>query len=192
MDEHLIERIKQGDVEAFEQVYKAYYELLCHFALHLIHNLAIAEEVVDDVLFYLWDHRTEIDIVSLKGYLLRAVRNQSINAVRSKSYRQEAHETEISSAEAHEFIGTLFDDSHPLERLLLQEMEEKLREAIEQLPEECRRVFKMSRMEDKKYAEIASELGISVNTVKYHMKNAVKTLSVIMGRYLILLLMIRN
>ena len=60
--------------------------------------------------------------------------------------------------------------------LLSKELEEKVMQAIETLPAECKQVFIKSRIEQKKNKEIAEELGISINTVKYHMKNAIKIL----------------
>ena len=61
--------------------------------------------------------------------------------------------------------------------LLEEEMKNTAKKAVDELPTECRQVFELSRYEGKKYSEIAQELGISVNTVKYHIKNAIKILS---------------
>lgn len=192
MERQLIEKIKQGDEKAFEQVYNKYYEQLCRFSLHLIHNSSLVEEVVDDVLFYLWDNREEIDITSLDGYLLRAVKNRSLNAVNSLSYRKESKNIGLDISEEANFLNSLFDDKHPLEKLLEQEMKEELTKAINNLPEECRRVFKLSRMENKKYSEIALMLGISVNTVKYHMSNAISILSKNMVPYVLIFILSQN
>lgn len=192
MERQLIEKIKQGDEKAFEQVYNKYYEQLCRFSLHLIHNSSLVEEVVDDVLFYLWDNREEIDITSLDGYLLRAVKNRSLNAVNSLSYRKESKNIGLDVSEEANFLNSLFDDKHPLEKLLEQEMKEELTKAINNLPEECRRVFKLSRMENKKYSEIALMLGISVNTVKYHMSNAISILSKNMVPYVLIFILSQN
>ena len=192
MERQLIEKIKQGDEKAFEQVYNKYYEQLCRFSLHLIHNSSLVEEVVDDVLFYLWDNREETDITSLDGYLLRAVKNRSLNAVNSLSYRKESKNIGLDISEEANFLNSLFDDKHPLEKLLEQEMKEELTKAINNLPEECRRVFKLSRMENKKYSEIALMLGISVNTVKYHMSNAISILSKNMVPYVLIFILSQN
>ena len=73
-----------------------------------------------------------------------------------------------------EFIDTVFvSDDHPLGLLLEQEPEGEIAKSIEALPDECRTVFKKSRFEEKKYDEIATELNISVNTVKYHIKKRI-------------------
>ena len=77
-----------------------------------------------------------------------------------------------------------------MKRLLDAELENEIKKIIEELPKECRNVFKKSRLEEKKYAEIAHELGISINTVKYHMKSALSTLQGKLEKYLLLLLLL--
>ena len=67
---------------------------------------------------------------------------------------------------------------------MAQELEGEITKAIGRLPEECRCVFQMSRFEEKKYEEIARELQISVNTVKYHIKHALALLREDLGKYL--------
>lgn len=83
----------------------------------------------------------------------------------------------------------MVSDSHPLGTLLERELEEEIYKAIDKLPNECRRVFDKSRFEGKSYEEISQELGISVNTVKYHIKNALASLQTNLSKYLITLLL---
>lgn len=150
----------------------------------------LAEEVVGDVIFYLWEHRAEIDIVcSLRAYLLRAARNRCLNELNSLRSRIECRLSSLAQPESMELLEALFvEEKHPLGVLLEQELETKLADCIEELAPECWAVFKKSRMEQKKYEEIAGELGISVNTVKYHMKNALTILHAKLGEYLRLLI----
>ncbi len=74
------------------------------------------------------------------------------------------------------------EENQPLGVLLERELEDELTRSIEELPVECRTVFKKSRFEQKKYEEIALELGISINTVKYHIKNALSLLQKAFGQ----------
>ena len=76
------------------------------------------------------------------------------------------------------------EENQPLGYLLEQELESELQKGIEELPDNCRAVFLKSRVEQKKYEEIAIDLGISVNTVKYHIKNALALLQQRMEKYL--------
>ena len=186
----LIKKLRKGDERAFRLLYDRHYVLLCRFANQLLNNAALAEEVVDDVIFYLWEHRQEVEIrYSIRAYLMRAVRNRCLNELQSQSHREELHLSSFLSPESMDFLDFLFvDDKQPLGMLLEQELEDELKRSIDELPLECRRVFYKSRFEQKKYEEIADELGISVNTVKYHIKNALAFLQKRLGNYLKLLI----
>ncbi|MBM6759129.1 RNA polymerase sigma-70 factor [Bacteroides mediterraneensis] len=190
MEKQLIEGLRRGDESVFRCIYDCHYESLCRFADLFLHDTALAEEIVDDAIFYLWEHRAEVEIVySLRAYLMKSVRNRCLNELNSLSHREELRFSSFSLPENVEFLDTLFvEKDHPLGYLLEQELEDELARSIEALPEECRTVFKKSRYEQKKYEEIAQELNISVNTVKYHIKNALSFLQKHMSGYLKLLL----
>lgn len=190
MEEQLIKKLRTGDEKAFRLLYDCHYVLLCRFTNQILNNAALAEEVVDDVIFYLWEHRSEVEIrYSIRAYLMRAVRNRCLNELQSQSHREELHLSSFLSPESMDFLDFLFvDDKQPLGMLLEQELEDELKRSIDELPLECRRVFYKSRFEQKKYEEIAEELGISVNTVKYHIKNALAFLQKRLGNYLKLLI----
>ena len=148
--------------------------------------MTIAEEIVDDAIFYLWEHRTEIEITrSIRAYLMRAVRNHCLNELNSLRHRTEIASSTFFLPENIEFLDKLFvEENQPLVYLLEQELESELQKGIEELPDNCRAVFLKSRIEQKKYEEIAVDLGISVNTVKYHIKNALALLQQRMEKYL--------
>ena len=200
-DTTIIESLRRGDESTFKCIFERHYVLLCRFANQILNNAALSEEVVDDVIFYLWEHCREIEITctsygykfckitcSIRAYLMRSVRNRCLNELQSLRYREELHFSSFTLPENIEFLDSIFiEESQPLGILLEQELEEELARNIEQLPSECRTVFKKSRFEQKKYEEIASELGISVNTVKYHIKNALSSLQKSMENYLQLL-----
>ena len=190
LEELLIKKLRKGDERAFRLLYDRHYVLLCRFANQLLNNAALAEEVVDDVIFYLWEHRQEVEIrYSIRAYLMRAVRNRCLNELQLQSHREELHISSFLSPESMDFLDSLFvDNKQPLGMLLEQELEEELKRSIDELPLECRKFFYKSRFEQKKYEEIATELGISVNTVKYHIKNALAFLQRRLGSYLKLLI----
>lgn len=177
--------------DSFQKVFYRHYEPLCRFAYLFLHDKAVVEEVVDDVLFNLWEHRKTIEIAySLRAYLMRAVRNRCLNELNSRTYREELSFTSFSLPENVEFLDSVFDDTlNPLGQLLRDELEDKLEEEIAALPEQCRAVFQKSRYEEKTYEEIAQEMGISVNTVKYHIKNALALLHNRLSDYLKLILL---
>lgn len=176
MEQDILERIKDGDIKAFESLYKSYYAMLCTLAESIIHNHEIAEEIVDDIFFYIWDHHEELEIDHLRAYLFKSVRNNTEKTCKSLSFRQRKFTASLDDTfiRIHEYLS---DSQHPLGWMLEKELENEIHRAISELPEECGKVFQLSRYEGKKYAEIAVQLGISPNTVKYHIKNAIKILS---------------
>lgn len=183
----LIERLRRGDERAMQAVFDRHYAMLCRFAMRIVRSRSMAEEVVDDVMFGLWQQRGRIDGgVPLRAWLVRSVRNRSLNALRAKARRPERLcLSGITDAEHLDFLDTLFaDPRHPLGTLIEKELAGELSRCIEALPPECRRVFRMVRMEAMTYEQAARKLGISVNTVKYHMKNALSVLGRRFGPYL--------
>ena len=182
MEKLIIEQLKQGNEDAFKYIYKQH---------QMLADAALAEEIVDDAIFYLWEHRSDIEIeYSIRAYLMRAVRNRCLNELNSLRRREELLVSSFFLPENMEFLDRVFvEDEHPLGYLLEQELESELIRNIEELPLECRTVFKKNRFEQKKYEEIAIELNISVNTVKYHMKKALSCLQQRMEKYLKLLVL---
>ncbi|WP_432712068.1 sigma-70 family RNA polymerase sigma factor, partial [Pedobacter sp.] len=128
---------------------------------------AIAEEIVQDVFLKLWEDKALLPtIISLKPYLYRSVINASINAV-NRQRNIEKHHEKIAEHDSHHDIDVL-DEQNALIVQLYRE--------IELLPEKCRKVFKLSRLEGLKYRDIALQLGISEKTVENHMSNALRIL----------------
>lgn len=186
MEKILIDQLRKGDEHAFKYIYTHHYSLLCRFANQFLRDSALSEEIVDDAILYLWEHRENIEITySLRAYLLRAVRNRCLNELQSLSRREELRLSLFLSPENLDFLDTIFvEDTYPLGSLLEKELEQQLYDYIEELPAECRAVFKKSRFEHKTYEGIAAELGISINTVKYHIKNALAYLQMHFKEYL--------
>ena len=185
-DELLMALIRRGDQSAFRTLFERHYALLCSYAQSILHDASLSEEVVDDVFFALWKGREVLVIsTSLRAYLIAAVRNGCLNELKSAAHRQAMQASSLSEPGTIAFIGHLLEDkSHPLGTLILKELESTLLHHIGQLPPECRAVFIASRLHAKSYQEIAHDLGISVNTVKYHIKNALAYLHQHMSDYL--------
>lgn len=183
----IIEQLKQGNAEAYKYLYRHHYALLCHVAREYVGDDFLAETLVGDVIFHLWEVRETLDIqVSLRRYLVRAVRNHCLDYLSSKKERTEVAFSSIAEEEETHY---LLSDEYPLGSLLEHELEEKIHHAIQNLPEVCRKVFLKSRFEEKKYEEIVSELNISVNTVKYHIKSALASLHAEIGKYLMAIIL---
>lgn len=183
----VIEQLKCGNEEAYRYLYRHHYVVLCHTARGYVDDAAVAEQLVGDVIFHLWEVHESLDIrISLRSYLIRAVRNRCLDYLDSQKQKNEIPFSKLGDGESLEgrYISS---EDYPLGILLERELEHEIRSAIRHLPEECRRVFVKSRFEEKKYEEIARELGISVNTVKYHMKSALARLYAELSKYMLLL-----
>ena len=144
----------------------------------------LAETIVGDVIFHLWEIRETVEIsTSLRSYLMVGVRNRCLDFLK-KQYNQ--REVAMSATGLQDFpvLQYVKESDYPLGRLLEQELEGEVMKAISRLPDECRKVFHMSRFEERKYDEIAQMLNISVNTVKYHIKRALNLLHEALGKYL--------
>ena len=185
----IVEQLKTGNEDAYQYIYDRHYALLCHVANGYVKDQFLAETIVGDTIFHLWEIRETLEIsVSIRSYLLRAVRNRCISYLNSEWEKREIAFSSLMPDEITDDKMTI-SDSHPLGTLLERELEEEIYKAIDKLPNECRRVFDKSRFEGKSYEEISQELGISVNTVKYHIKNALASLQMNLSKYLITLLL---
>lgn len=170
-----------GDVNAFEMIFKSYYPVLCNYAYTYLKDKEEAEEIVQNVFLNVWEKRSQISIQSsLKSYLYQTVRNTCLNVIKhEKVKRKHQEETLAIKDRAYEAVS---------DRVIGKELEEKIALAIQSLPEQCRIVFTMSRFEELKYAEIASELNISVKTVENQIGKALKIMREQLKEYLPLVL----
>ena len=164
LDSRLINSIKNGDVSAFEILFNKYYSPLCLYAVKLLLDLDSSREVVQNLFVYIWENRHNINIrYSVKSYLITAVRFNCQRYRKNKAVM-------IPIDQISEPIDELYDS------LELDELYQQLMESIDELPEQCRKIFKMSRFEDMKYAEIANRLNLSIKTVEVQMGKALKIL----------------
>lgn len=183
----IVDQLKRGNEEAYKYIYDHHYVLLCHVANQYVRDTFLAETIVGDVIFHLWEIRGSLNITtSIRSYLIRAVRNRCLDYINSEHEKREVSFSGLVSQEMPE-ERYLQSDNYPLGTLLERELENEIRIAIRKLPAECRHVFEKSRFEEKKYEEIATELNISINTVKYHIKNALALLQKELNKYLIAL-----
>jgi RNA polymerase sigma-70 factor (ECF subfamily) len=161
----------------FETLFKAHYSALCSYANSFLRDIDASEEVVQEVMFKIWTNRKTMEIdTSMKSYLFRAVRNGCMNVLKHMKVREEYRSW-------HEHAG---DKSHRSKEddIIASELEQKIREAIDRLPMERRKVFIMSRYDGLTYSQIAVKLGISVKTVENQMGKALKTLRDELSEYL--------
>ncbi|HZL77021.1 MAG TPA: RNA polymerase sigma-70 factor [Bacteroidales bacterium] len=179
-DQKLIFGVLNGDLVAYEELYKRYYVYLCFVAEHITRSHADTEEIVSDVFVRLWNLREKSEkILSVKAYLIRAVHNASMNFIEQNEKRLKSTESLSSS----DMKVLAWDSDYPLGRLYEKELQDILSNCINELPEACRKIFLLSRDKDMKYTEISNKLGISVNTVKSQVKIALSRLRYAVKNY---------
>lgn len=173
----LIKGIQKGEEGAFEALFKLFYSKLCNYAVILVKDSNIAEEIVQETFIRIWEMHREINIErSLNSYLYRSVYNNCINFIKkSRSFRK-LNEKARNAILYHHQLAVLNLNPDLPDQLLSEEYKNKFEQALKELPEQCRLIFLMSREEGLSYLEIAGKLNISVNTVKTQMKRALKKL----------------
>jgi RNA polymerase sigma-70 factor (ECF subfamily) len=167
-DRELLRRIREGDQDAFDTIFRTYYASLVGVVAAMLRQRAVAEELVQDVMLELWRRRETIDVSeSLRAYLFQSARNRALNHVRREQVerRGEPHaKGESTSAPA------------ALTQLVAEELDVAIQRSVAALPAPIREVFELSRSSGLKYSEIARELGISVKTVEARMGRALRAL----------------
>ena len=173
-EEQIWRRIQQKDRKVFEEYYKTHYRLFFLASCKYLKDPGAAEEVVNDVFMRIWEDASSLDIhSSLKLYIHRAVVNQSLNQL-DKNKRERLRRAQLKDD---------LQDAVEWEEMEDNELKIKFYKAIDELPEQCKRVFKLSRFEGMKQQEIADQLGISIKTVKNHITRAMKDLHKVLQDY---------
>ena len=168
-DRELLERIRSGDSDAFDAVFRTHYASLVATAERMLRRRDVAEELVQDVMLELWRRRETLVVDdSLRGYLFRATRNRTLNHLRHGAIEKRAEPELIAD---HEDVKPGASSA-----IVEEEIEVAVRRAVAELPPRCREVFELSRVEGLRYAEIATALGISVKTVEAQMGKALRIL----------------
>jgi len=177
-EDGLAKKVHNGDMGAFEQVFRKYYQALCSFAIVYVKDQDLVEEMVQDVFYHFWEKREKVKIESsLKSYLYSMVRNRCLQYLRREKISQRVM-TQVK------VDYELTETPDPASVYRMAEMNKTFQEALEELPERTRKVFEMSRFEGKKYKEIAQLLSISIKTVEANMGKALKHFRLRMHDYL--------
>ncbi len=180
-ENEVVEQIKNGNKGAFESVFKLHYSHLCSYANKFVLDIDAAEEIIQELFFQLWQKKDELDITtSFKSYLFRAAHNSSLNYIKHKNVQLKYKEQTLAEQQDISYEQTGSSE--------IKELQEKIRQAIDKLPEERRKVFVMNRYDQLSYKEVAEKLNISVKTVENQIGKALKFLREELKDYLPLIL----
>ncbi|MDB5287224.1 MAG: polymerase sigma-70 factor [Mucilaginibacter sp.] len=176
-EDELINLLQQDKLGAFREIYTRYWKQLYADAYKRLKNKEMAEEIVQEVFTSLWHKRGALNITqTLGGYLFTSVSNLVIDQYRKDLVR-------ARYKESFKLVYSETDNSTE-DTILVKELEHTIEHEVNSLPDKCRSVFELSRVEHKTNKEIAFELGISEKTVEHHITKALKHIRVGLGNYL--------
>jgi RNA polymerase sigma-70 factor, ECF subfamily len=180
-DMELVERIRKGDEKAFEILFRSYYKTLCYFAHKIVKDAIVAEEIVQDIFYYIWDKRAMLDLnTSVKSYLFKSAHNNSLKYLRHQKIVAGYEDRVKASLEASYELQENYAEVGEIMHIIQQ--------TLEQVPERSREIFNLNRNEGLKYQEIAEQLNVSIKTVEAHMTSVLKLFRENLKEYLTILL----
>ncbi len=164
----LLEQLKDGDMLAFDVIYKQYSSRLYGFVLQLIKQESDAEEIVQEVFVKIWESRKDINAYSsFDSYLFTIAYNNTISLLRKR----------VSEKKYLEYLKSIQQVSGSvdiIEEIHFKDVKSNFEKLVNQLTSRQKEVYNLSREEGLTHKEIAKKLGISQNTVEIHISNALK------------------
>lgn len=179
----LIVRLKAGDQTAFELLFHFYYPGLVMYSTQFTADRMEAEEIVQDFFVRFWQKHQQILLTdSLKSYLFLSVKNGCLNYLKHKKVEEKYIQkmTELSNRHI----------AYDPDLYVASELQEKVKSAIDLLPEKCREIFIMSRIQGLRNEEIATNLNLSKRTVETQISKALKVLRVELKDYIGLMILL--
>ena len=168
-DDYLVTRLKEGDDRSFEIIYQKYHRQLYFIAYKYLKNQSLAEDAVQDVFLKLWLRREQLDEkLSIKGLLFTSLKNYVLNAVRNR-------QTELLKQAEIRCLMPPYQDSTE-NTVALTDYTAVAQAGIEKLSPQKKRIFQMRSFDGLSNDEVADQLGISINTVKFQFSKATKLL----------------
>ena len=169
-DVFILTQIKEGNIKAFETLFRQYYTPLRLYAASITGEPDVAEEIVEELFYVFWKDREKLEIFhSVKNYLYRSVRNRSIQYCEHQDVKRRYQDAILS-------VPVNIASPDPQEQIEYKELQQIINRTLEKLPERRLHIFRLHHTEGKKYSEIASLLSLSVKTVEKEMTRALRTL----------------
>ncbi|MCG8306908.1 MAG: RNA polymerase sigma-70 factor [Cytophagales bacterium] len=186
-DVQLVKQLAGGNEEAFKKLYLKYIDRIHNFVLSICKSPELSMDVCHDIFMKVWKAREELDATtSFKSFLFTIAKNHVLNIIKRASKRREIHDEIISYVPVSQ--KWIVEDE-----MLYSEMNELLNKAIENLPPQRKKIYKLSRLEGLTHSKIAEKLGISKGTVNVQLVkalNSIKTFLIANGYNLISLLLV--
>ena len=170
------QQIARGDERGFDNLFRHFYLHLVSFAVDLVKLRPVAEEIVSDVFVKVWQKKEDILLIEkMKVFLFVAVKNQCYNHLRQHSL--------WNVTVSPDNVSSLSSSYNPEDDMAFRELQHQLNKAVEQLPDQCKQVFKLIKEDGLKYKEVAAILGISPRTVETQLFRAVKKIRKVLAEH---------
>jgi RNA polymerase sigma-70 factor (ECF subfamily) len=181
-DAELIARLKSRDKAAFDVVYQRYWLKLYRVASHIVEDNAVAEDITQDAFVSFWEKASLQEIRNIEAYLYQMVKYRCFMHLRSGL---------ISRKHLDRFASVLSNTVNIDFEFEARELEEVVEQAIASLPEKCREVYQLSRVEQLPNKKIAEKLHISPKTVENQITKALRHLRLSLDKLAVLLFLIQ-
>lgn len=180
----LIQKLKDGDEATYIILFRDYYVPLCNYARRYLGRKDLAEDIVSETFFNIWNKRNTLDIrISLKSYLFQAVCKNSFYYLRKSKKEELLEDYMINHSPDMDRKEPSFAES-PSDFLIVKDLSEKIKMGVDRLPQQQQTTFKLKRYEGKKNKEIAEIMGLSVKTVEMHLAKALLSLRTYLKDYI--------
>ncbi|OXB00922.1 RNA polymerase sigma-70 factor [Flavobacterium pectinovorum] len=183
---NLFESFKEGDQAAFTYFYEKYFNRIQAFCVQFVYDKDEAENLAQEALLYLWQNKESVDSINgIQSFLYTYAKSKCLNMIRHNKVKDKFKSDVLNQKERELDIEVL--NSIQFDTLELTELERIIHESINELPPKTREVFIKKRFENKKNAEIAEEMQVTLKAVEAHMTKALKILKTKLSDYLFLL-----
>ncbi|WKL49352.1 RNA polymerase sigma-70 factor [Flavobacterium pectinovorum] len=183
---NLFESFKEGDQAAFTYFYDKYFRRIQAFSVQFVYDKDEAENLAQEALLYLWQNKESVDSINgIQSFLYTYAKSKCLNMIRHNKVKDKFKSDILNQKERELDIEIL--NSIQFDTLELTELERIIHESINELPPKTREVFIKKRFENKKNAEIAEEMQVTLKAVEAHMTKALKILKTKLSDYLFLL-----
>ena len=164
-------KLKAGAQSWFKDVFDEYYEYIRNYLFYLSGDVKLSEDLTQDVFLQLWENRKKVKEETLRSYLFTIARNSYF-----KDFRKQKSDLKFKSG----YFEKVENES-PEFLMELKEFDNKLQNTISNMPEKCRTIYLMNRIDEMTYAEIADSLNVSVKAIEKQMSKALAILRDKMG-----------
>lgn len=168
-DQQLLQQLKTGDTKAYDAIFLKYYKLLCVNAYFYLRDEQEAKDLVQAFFLEMWEKNIYMRLNGdIKGYLFRSVQNKCLNYIRQQ---------ETQSKRQEKLTDYLFNNNdEQQEHSNTDGIYTKLDGALNDLSKQRKEALTLVYLQDKKYKEAADIMGISINSLKTHLKTGLKSL----------------